>query len=258
MSEQFARGHTHGYPTVLRALTFCAVGRGAGWAPERTSGAAVNGRCDQPGRAQGRAAVAGAGTRARGGPSSSSISSSPFTYLAAERVDRAFEDVVWTPASAAALLRGPLGEDPARAGSHAPGGRGARRAAAAPALLARALPGRRAGGDAGGRLRVRGRSRRRLRPRRRAARVLRRLRPRGPGDPGRGGGGRGHRARGLPAAARDSGRDGAIEASGRRLLAAGADRLPALRVGRALYWGEDRLSDAALAARRRRARRRDA
>ena len=39
--------------------------------------------------------------------------SSPFTYLAAERVDRAFEDVVWTPASSAALLRGPLGEDPA-------------------------------------------------------------------------------------------------------------------------------------------------
>ena len=38
-------------------------------------------------------------------------------------------------------------------------------------------------------------------------------------------------------------------ATGRRLLAAGADRLPALRVRRALYWGEDRLSDAALAAR---------
>ena len=51
------------------------------------------------------------------------------------------------------------------------------------------------------------------------------------------------------ASARDTGRDGAIEADGRRLLAAGADRLPALRVGRALYWGEDRLSDAALAAR---------
>jgi 2-hydroxychromene-2-carboxylate isomerase len=51
------------------------------------------------------------------------------------------------------------------------------------------------------------------------------------------------------ASARDTGRDGAIESAGRRLLAAGADRLPALRVGRALYWGEDRLSDAALAAR---------
>ena len=47
-------------------------------------------------------------------------------------------------------------------------------------------------------------------------------------------------ARRLPAAARDARRDGAIEAAGRALLAAGADRLPALRVGRALYWGESR------------------
>ncbi len=39
--------------------------------------------------------------------------SSPFTYLAAERVDRAFEAVVWTPASAAALQRGTLGGDAA-------------------------------------------------------------------------------------------------------------------------------------------------
>ena len=29
----------------------------------------------------------------------------PFTYLAAERVERAFDDVVWTPASATALRR---------------------------------------------------------------------------------------------------------------------------------------------------------
>jgi 2-hydroxychromene-2-carboxylate isomerase len=51
------------------------------------------------------------------------------------------------------------------------------------------------------------------------------------------------------AAARDSGRDGTIEASGRALLAAGADRLPALRVGRALYWGEERVGEALVAAR---------
>jgi hypothetical protein len=36
---------------------------------------------------------------------------------------------------------------------------------------------------------------------------------------------------------------------GRRLLAAGADRLPALRVGRALFWGEERVAEAAAAAR---------
>jgi 2-hydroxychromene-2-carboxylate isomerase len=50
-------------------------------------------------------------------------------------------------------------------------------------------------------------------------------------------------------AARDLRRDGAVEAAARRLLAAGADRLPALRVGRALYWGEDRVREAALSAR---------
>jgi 2-hydroxychromene-2-carboxylate isomerase len=50
-------------------------------------------------------------------------------------------------------------------------------------------------------------------------------------------------------AARDVRRDGAVEGAARRLLAAGADRLPALRVGRALYWGEDRVAEAALSAR---------
>jgi 2-hydroxychromene-2-carboxylate isomerase len=51
-------------------------------------------------------------------------------------------------------------------------------------------------------------------------------------------------------AARDVRRDAAIGAAGIRLLAAGADRLPALRVGRALYWGERDVADAAAAARR--------
>jgi 2-hydroxychromene-2-carboxylate isomerase len=50
-------------------------------------------------------------------------------------------------------------------------------------------------------------------------------------------------------AAGDRRRDGKIEAAGRRLLAVGADRLPALRVGRSLYWGEHRVADAAGAAR---------
>ena len=44
-------------------------------------------------------------------------------------------------------------------------------------------------------------------------------------------------------------RDGAIEQAGRALLAAGADRLPALRVGRALYCGERRVAGALTAAR---------
>lgn len=53
-------------------------------------------------------------------------------------------------------------------------------------------------------------------------------------------------------AARDTRRDAAIEAASRRLLAVGADRLPVVRVGRRLVWGERRIS-AYLAAGRERA-----
>jgi 2-hydroxychromene-2-carboxylate isomerase len=49
------------------------------------------------------------------------------------------------------------------------------------------------------------------------------------------------------AAAGDVGRDGTIEDAGRGLLAAGATCLPALRVGRMLFCGEDRLLEAAAA-----------
>ncbi len=49
-------------------------------------------------------------------------------------------------------------------------------------------------------------------------------------------------------AAGDVGRDGAMEDAARRLLASGADRLPALRVGRVLFAGEDRIAEAAAAA----------
>jgi 2-hydroxychromene-2-carboxylate isomerase len=50
-------------------------------------------------------------------------------------------------------------------------------------------------------------------------------------------------------AAGDARRDGAMEAAGRRLLAAGADRLPVLRIGRSLFWGEQRVGAAAAAVR---------
>ena len=49
------------------------------------------------------------------------------------------------------------------------------------------------------------------------------------------------------AAAGDVARDGPIEDTGRGLLAAGATCLPALRVGRMLFCGEDRLLEAAAA-----------
>ena len=50
-------------------------------------------------------------------------------------------------------------------------------------------------------------------------------------------------------AAGDPRRDGGMEAAGRRLLAAGADRLPVLRIGRSLFWGEQRVGAAAAAVR---------
>jgi 2-hydroxychromene-2-carboxylate isomerase len=175
--------------------------------------------------------------------------SSPFTYLAAERVDRAFEDVMWTPASTAALQQGQPGGDTA--------GLDRLRVAAEQRAAMLRLPlswPERFPADVPAAMRVAAFA---SQAGRGAAFVLAATRLAFCGgfdleDPE-------ILAEAAAAAnivlddclvsARDGGRDGAIEAEGRRLLAAGADRLPALRVGRALYWGEDRLSDAALAAR---------
>jgi 2-hydroxychromene-2-carboxylate isomerase len=54
---------------------------------------------------------------------------------------------------------------------------------------------------------------------------------------------------GCLSAAGDVARDGPIEDAGRWLLAAGADRLPALRVGRVLHCGEQRVAEAAASLR---------
>src|SRR4051812_32792914 len=53
---------------------------------------------------------------------------------------------------------------------------------------------------------------------------------------------------GCLAAAGDLARDEAIDEAGRRLLAMGADELPVLRVGRRLFSGEERLPEATAAA----------
>jgi 2-hydroxychromene-2-carboxylate isomerase len=50
------------------------------------------------------------------------------------------------------------------------------------------------------------------------------------------------------AAAGDQGRDGPLEAAARRLLAGGADRLPVLQVGRLLFAGEHRVGEAVASA----------
>jgi 2-hydroxychromene-2-carboxylate isomerase len=175
----------------------------------------------------------------------------PFTYLAAERVERAFDHVSWTPASATALRCGSLASDPAELER-------VRRAAEARAAAMR-LPlvwPERFPVDVPAAMRVAGFA---AESGRGAAFAL------AAGRLAFCGGfdlddpeilAEAAAAAGLPfggclQAAGDARRDGAVEAAGRRLLAAGADRLPSLRVGRALYWGEDQIAEAAAAARMR-------
>jgi 2-hydroxychromene-2-carboxylate isomerase len=175
--------------------------------------------------------------------------SCPFTYLAVERVERAFDEVTWTPASAAALRRASLDNDPAAAEVLR---RAAEQRAGAlrmplvwperfPADVPSAMRVAALAADAG----------------RGAAFVLAATRLAFCGgfdldDPeilAEAAAAAGVVLDDCLRAARDEGRDGGIEAAGRSLLAAGADRLPALRVGRALYWGERRVGDALYAAR---------
>jgi 2-hydroxychromene-2-carboxylate isomerase len=173
----------------------------------------------------------------------------PFTYLAAERVERSFDDVAWRPASTEALRRSSLADEPAHADA-------VRRAAEERAVALRlplvwperfpeAVPAAMRvaahAADCG----------------RGAAFVLAATRLAFCGgfdldDPeilAEAAAAAGVVLDDTLHAARDEGRDGAIEAAGRALLAAGADRLPALRVGRALYWGEERVGEALAAAR---------
>jgi 2-hydroxychromene-2-carboxylate isomerase len=173
----------------------------------------------------------------------------PFSYLAAERVERAFDDVTWTPASTTALRRGSLADD--EVALAAVQAAAEERAAALrlpliwpenwPADVPAAMRVAAHAADAG----------------RGAAFVLAAGRLAFCGgfdldDPeilAEAAAAAGVVLDDCLGAARDEGRDGEIEAAGRALLAAGADRLPALRVGRALYWGERRVADAVGAAR---------
>jgi 2-hydroxychromene-2-carboxylate isomerase len=175
--------------------------------------------------------------------------SCPFTYLAAERVERAFDDVVWTPASADALRRSCLADDTVGAAA-------VRRAAEERAATLR-MPlvwPERFPTDVSAAMRVASLA---VEAGRGAGFVLAATRLAFCGgfdldDPeilAEAAAAAGVVLDDCLSAARDEGRDGAIEAAGRALLAAGADRLPALKVGRALYWGERRVGDALYAAR---------
>jgi 2-hydroxychromene-2-carboxylate isomerase len=168
----------------------------------------------------------------------------PFTYLAAERVERSFDDVVWRPASSDALRRSSLAHDDVSAAAMR---RAAEERAAAlrlplvwPERFPAAVPAA---------MRVASRA---AEGGRGAAFVMAATRLAFCGgfdldDPeilAEAAAAAGLVLDDTLYAARDEGRDGAIESAGRTLLAAGADRLPALRVGRALYWGEARVGDA--------------
>jgi 2-hydroxychromene-2-carboxylate isomerase len=174
----------------------------------------------------------------------------PFTYLATERVERAFAHVTWTAASSETLQRRCLDDD-AEAVERV---RGAAEARAAhlrlplvwPEGYPKAVP---AAMRAASFAAEQGRG---------GAFVLAAGRLAFCGgfdlnDPeilAEAAAAAGIRLEDCLRAAGDPRRDGAMEASARRLLAAGADRLPVLRIGRSLFWGEQRVGAAAVVARR--------
>ncbi|HEX4345164.1 MAG TPA: DsbA family protein [Solirubrobacteraceae bacterium] len=169
---------------------------------------------------------------------------SPYTYLAAERADRMFAGLAWVPATCARLRRGASVDDVDRAAV-------ALRAetlglpliwpVGAPPSVVRAMRVASLAAERGAG----------------AAFVLAATRLTFCGsfdidDPEIlvvAASGAGIDTAQMSDAADDAGRDAAIEATGRRLVAAGAGRLPVLQVEQTLFCGEDRVGDAAIAAR---------
>jgi 2-hydroxychromene-2-carboxylate isomerase len=173
----------------------------------------------------------------------------PFTYLAAERVERAFDDVVWTPASKTALRAGSLDADEGALETLRTAAEERAAALRLPLEWPEAFPA-----DVPAAMRVASHA---AESGRGAAFVLAAGRLAFCGgfdldDPEilfEAAAAAGLVLEDCLRAAGDRGRDGMIEAAGRRLLAAGADRLPALRIGRSLFWGEEKVAEAAAAAR---------
>ena len=173
----------------------------------------------------------------------------PFTYLVAERVERAFDHVRWTPASTTALRCGSLASEPERLASVRSAAEERAAALRMPLIWPETYPA-----DVPAAMRVAAHA---SSAGRGAAFVLAAGRLAFCGgfdldDPeilAEAAAAAGLALDDCLRAAGERRRDGAIEAAGRRLLSAGADRLPALRVGRALFWGESQVSEASAAAR---------
>ena len=173
----------------------------------------------------------------------------PFTYLAAERVERAYDDVVWTPASATALRRG----SPATGEAALAGVRTAAQERAAvlrlPLVWPETWPA-----DVPAAMRMASYAAERGRGAAFALAAGRLAFSGGfdlddPDSLAEAAAAAGLDLEESLRAAADRRRDGAMEAAARRLLAVGADRLPALRVGRSLFWGESQVAEAVAAAR---------
>jgi 2-hydroxychromene-2-carboxylate isomerase len=173
----------------------------------------------------------------------------PFTYLATERVERAFAHVTWTPASAETLQRCCLASDPEGAERVRLAAEGRASTLRLPLVWPERFPQ-----EVPAAMRVASFA---AEAGRGSAFVL------AAGRLAFCGGfdlddpeilAEAVAAAGLSLvdcfhAAGDATRDGAAEAVGRKLLAAGADRLPVLRVGRSLFWGEQRVGAAAASVR---------
>ena len=176
---------------------------------------------------------------------------SPWTYLAAERVDRLFVGVSWRPAYAD-VLPGPL----TVAGPPGPAGHDAAERAAAQRRagelrLPLVWPDRTPDGRQAMRVAALAAEQDRAAPFVLAAGRLAFCGGYDLDDPetiAEAAAAAGLGLNDTLAAAADYGRDGALEDVARRLMAQGADELPVLIVGRLLFGGEHRVAEAAAAA----------
>jgi 2-hydroxychromene-2-carboxylate isomerase len=172
---------------------------------------------------------------------------SPATYLAAERVDRLFPGVTWVPALGEALRTGPRADARDRERERA-----IVRARAAELRMPLVWPERPAVGLPAMRIAQHAADRGRAGEFVLAASRLAFCGGFDLDDPeilAEAAAAAGLSLEESLRAAGDRARDAELEAAGRRLLARGADRLPVVRVGRLLFAGEERVAEAAAAAR---------
>jgi 2-hydroxychromene-2-carboxylate isomerase len=176
---------------------------------------------------------------------------SPWTYLAAERVDRLFVGVSWRPAYADVLPCPLVVADPSGSAGRDAAERAAAERRAGELRLPLVWPDRTPDGRQAMRVAALAAEQDRAAPFVLAAGRLAFCGGYDLDDPETIAEAAAAAGLGLDetlAAAADRGRDGALEDAARRLMAQGADELPVLIVGRTLFGGEHRVAEAAAAA----------